>query len=357
MNYRHGGSPQLDLARFGLVQRPVTDFSVSLNPLGPPRIIQQKWPDLFDAVENYPSLNGSGLIRYYEEKFGISAENIVPGNGSTELIYLIPRALKLKKVAICTPCYNDYEQASVLAGARVFKQPLLPPDNFGMPSLDKLISMLDKADSLWIGRPNNPTGVVFAREDLLELSARFPDKWFIVDEAFIQFLENRHSETLITAPFKPNILVIHSLTKFYSLAGLRLGAVVGHSEIVSRIRQSKEPWTINGVADRCAPLLLECSGYEHETRSFLREERGRIFQGLSQVDGVKLFGGSANFILCQWCRTPDLDDLLFYLLKNGVYVRDCRNFPGLESNFFRIGLRVPSENARLLSLIVSYQEA
>jgi threonine-phosphate decarboxylase len=308
-------------------------------------------------VENYPSINGSGVIRYYEEKFGILPENIVPGNGSTELIYLIPRALGLKRVAILTPSYHDYERASILAGANIFKHPLSPVDNFSMPSLDELIRLLDKADSLWMGRPNNPTGAIFTKESLLELSARFPGKWFIVDEAFIQFLENLQAETLLIGGRRPNILVIHSLTKFYSLAGLRLGAVVGHSEVVSRIKQSKEPWTINGVADRSAPLLLECSGYEHETRAMVRDERSKVFQYLARVDGVRPFPGTANFILCQWNRTRDLDDLLYHLLSNGVYVRDCRNFPGLESNFFRVGLRTPAENARLLSLIGSYPGA
>jgi threonine-phosphate decarboxylase len=345
------------MERFGLVERPVTDFSVSLNPLGPPRIIQQKWADLFDAVENYPSLNGSGIIRYYEEKFELPPDNIVPGNGSTELIYLIPRVLGLKKVAILAPCYNDYKQASLLAGADVIKQFLSPVDNFSIPSPDKLNILLNKVDSLWIGRPNNPTSVIFEKERLLELSFRFPDKWFIVDEAFIQFLENRRSETLLAESLRPNILVIHSLTKFYSLAGLRLGAVVGQSEIVSRIKQSKEPWSINAIADRCAPLLLECSDYEDKTRALVRDQQNKVFQSLSRIDGVRPFSGAANFILCQWTRTPDLDDLLFHLLKNGAYVRDCRNFHGLESNFFRVGLRAPAENNRLLSLLDSYQEA
>jgi threonine-phosphate decarboxylase len=88
----------------------------------------------------------------------------------------------------------------------------------------------------------------------------------------------------------------------------------------------------------------------------LRDEQSRFFKTLSGIDGVRVFGGSASFILCQWMRTPDLDDLLFYLLKNGVYVRDCRNFPGLESNFFRIGLRKPDENMRLAALLGSYPE-
>ncbi len=356
MTYRHGGSPHFDLARFGLVKRPVTDFSVSLNPLGPPGIIREKWPDLFDAVKNYPSPHGAGVVRYYEEKFGLSPDSIIPGNGSTELIYLIPRAIGLKKTAILAPCFYDYEQAALLAGAKICRQTLSSADNFALPSPDNLIALLDKVDSLWIGRPNNPTGIFFGKTLLTELAVRFPDKWFIVDEAFIQFLDNHRSETFLTRNLRPNILVIHSLTKFYALAGLRLGAGVGHSETIARLKHFREPWSINAIADQCAPLLLDLYEYENKTLAMLRDEQSRFFKALSGIDGVRVFGGSASFILCQWMRTPDLDDLLFYLLKNGVYVRDCRNFPGLESNFFRIGLRKPDENMRLAALLGSYPE-
>jgi len=160
----------------------------------------------------------------------------------------------------------------------------------------------------------------------------------------------------LAGKIRPNMLVIHSLTKFYSLAGLRLGGVIGSERVISKLRRAKEPWSVNCIADRVAPMLLDCTDYEEETRFMVARERERVFQRLETHEGITPFPPSANFILCQWTRTGNLDDLLCHLLNNGIYVRDCRNFPGLEQNFFRIGLRTPPENDRLVSILTSFQD-
>ena len=191
----------------------------------------------------------------------------------------------------------------------------------------------------------------------LNLPARniiFQNKWFIIDEAFIQFADRRKDNSFLFNQPRSNILVIHSLTKFYALAGLRLGGIAGAEEVISRLREAKEPWTVNGVADYVAPLLLECADYEHETRSKLKAEREKIHRSLEKLDGFSPFPSSTNFTLCQWNKTNNLDDLMGHLLSNGAYVRDCRNFPGLEKNFFRIGLQSPDENDQLISIFSSF---
>ena len=355
-NYLHGGAPHSDLVRLGLSQRPILDFSVNLNFLGPPAIVRERWSDFLETIQDYPAVEGDGIAAYYREKFGISSENFLSGNGSTEMIYLVPRVLRFRSVVVMSPSYHDYERASVLAGARVERLPLLPEKKFSYPRIERLTDSLKGADAIWLGRPNNPTGTMFPKELLLELAARFEEKLFIVDEAFIQFIDGWEKESFLTAEPSPNILVIHSLTKFYALAGLRLGGIKGAEGVISRLRAAKEPWTVNGVADRIAPLLLGCSHYEQETSAVTAKERARIFLGLQEQDGVILFPPSANFILCQWTKTGSLDDLLRHLLSNGVYLRDCRNFPGLEDNFFRVGLRAPEENDQLISLMAAFPD-
>jgi threonine-phosphate decarboxylase len=352
--YLHGGVPRSDLARLGLSERTILDFSVNLNFLGPPEIIRERWGELWEATENYPSVEGDGIAMFYREKFGVCSENFLSGNGSTEMIYLVPRVLGINRVAIITPSYHDYERASILAGAGVKRLPLLIAQEFSCPEMETLADSLKGADAIWIGRPNNPTGTLFPKEFLLELAGKFEEKLFIVDEAFIQFVDGWEDESFLVEKVKPNILVIHSLTKFYAIAGLRLGGVKGPEGIISRMRAAKEPWTVNGVADRIAPLLLECPDYEKKTRLITAKERERIFVGLKALSGVRAFPPSANFILCQWTRTKDLDDLIRHLLSNGIYIRDCRNFPGLEDNLFRVGLRSPEENDQLISLICNY---
>jgi len=355
LQYKHGGTPRLDMVRLGVPIRPVLDFSVNLNPLGPPTIIREKWQELLESIEQYPSVGGDGVSHYYQTICRIPSRNFLAGNGSTELIYLIPRVLKFKRVAVITPSYHDYERASLLAGAKVVRCPLSPHNDFAFPAEDPLMDVLKKVDALWVARPNNPTGNLFSMKLILKYTKMFPEKWFIIDEAFIQFLDDWKSNSFFSAKPKSNVLVLNSLTKFYAIAGLRLGGLMGSEQVISRLKKAKEPWAINGIADRVASLLIRCADYDDKTRLIVREESRRVFTGLKNLDGVIPFSTSANYILCQWVKTGDLDDMIRHLLSNGVYVRDCRNFPGLEKNFFRIGIKNPKDNDLLLSLISSFE--
>jgi len=353
--YIHGGVPKTDMQRLDVAERRVLDFSVNLNFFGPPPIIEEKWPELFETIEQYPSVNGDGVAGYYQSACGVSPHNFLAGNGSTELIYLVARVLEYRKAAIITPSFHDYERASVLAGAEVIRCPLSPHNDFALPRNEELIKVLEKVDALWIARPNNPTGNLFEKNLILELADHFPEKWFIVDEAFVQFLDDWKEKSLLTEDPKPNILVLNSLTKFYAVAGLRLGGIVGHEKVISRMKHAKEPWAINGIADRVASLISDCSDYDEKSRSAHNAEKKRVFQALKEMDGILPFPPSVNYILCQWRKTDNLDHLLAHLLEKGFYLRDCRNFPGLEKNFFRMGLRIPEENDHLLSVMSSFE--
>ncbi len=352
--YQHGGHPAQDLVRLNLPHRPVIDFSVNINPLGVPDIIRERWMETLESIEAYPSVDGEGLDLFYREKFSIPRGCFLSGNGSTEMIYLAARVARLKSALILSPSYHDYERACLLAGTKAVRYPLSREENFAPGNVEQLVDALRQTEGLWLGRPNNPTGGLIRKQTILELAERFPEHWFIIDEAFIQFIDDWWEETLIRESGKPNILCIHSLTKFYAIPGLRLGGAAGDCKAISRLKQAKEPWTVNGIADSIAPLLLDCRAYEEKTRSVLLNEGKRMLDLLQGVEGVKPFPGSANFILCQWTRTRNLDDLLGYLLEKGAYVRDCRNFPGLEDNFFRIGLRIPAQNDQLISLLSSF---
>lgn len=352
--YLHGGNPLSDMARLGIEPRTVIDFSTSLNPLGIPPVIRDYWPELLEAAGGYPSIEGDGIAGFYGDRFGIPPQHILAGNGSTELIYLLPRVMRPKRVLIISPAFHDYYRASVLAGVEVALIALSEKDGFSVIDPETLAEACRDVDAVWIGRPNNPTGTMVPRDVLTHLCDAFPDKWFILDEAFIQFTHNWEEETFMVGKKPVNTIVIHSLTKFYGLAGLRMGGIIGPGDIISRVGALKEPWTINGIADKAASMLMECGDYESETYAYVSAERERMIKRLSGLKGITAFPSVTNFILCRWTRTGDLDDLLRHLLKNGLYVRDCRNFPGLESDYFRIGLRTSEENDRLALVIDSY---
>jgi threonine-phosphate decarboxylase len=352
--HKHGGNPLADLARLNLPETKIIDFSVNLNPIGMPDIITENWHSLVNTVQDYPSINGEGITDFYKHKTGVEPCEFLAGNGSTELIYLIPRALRFKKVLIPAPSFYDYERASILAGAKVITYPLKPENNFALPSAMELETVINDVDAIWVGRPNNPTSGMFKRDTIIYLREKYPDKYFIIDEAFIQFVDNWKDESLISCNRYPNLIIIHSFTKFYSIAGLRMGGVIGHRDTIGLLNEYKEPWTVNGIAEKVALLLKDCDDYEAATLKYLTAERERLFNILKEMDGIEVFPSCAYFYLCRWRKTEKLDDLIKYLLENGIYIRDCRNFRGLEDNFFRFGIRSDKENDRLISLLLSF---
>lgn len=349
--HRHGGDPRGEFERFGLDPVPVIDFSANLSPLGPPERIRRLWPELWRRVERYPSLRGAGVVSYFESRFGLDADRVLAGNGATELLYLIPRALGLRRAAVLQPSYADYERACRLAGVEVEPLVLEAASGFAAPDHRRLSEAPGRVDAVFLCHPNNPTGTLFDPALLRRLAAEHPEVWWVVDESFIQLTDVFPAGSLaFGGPTPPNLLVIYSLTKTYALAGLRLGAVIADPGTIARLARFKEPWTVNGVADRVARELADCEDYEDAVGRLLSRERRRLFDALDQLDATEVWPPAANFLLARW-RWGDLDTVLRGLLQMGFCVRDCRNFPGLENGYFRLAVRGPEDNRGLIEAL------
>jgi threonine-phosphate decarboxylase len=345
-SYRHGGNPLHDFQRLGVPPRPVIDFSVNINPLGPPTQVMEAWAEWRHDISRYPSPDGEGVLRFYEERFALPRESVVAGNGSTELIYLLPRALSLKTAAVQVPSFHDYSRSMLLNGGKVVE--LGGGENTEEGWAQNIGEILPRVQALFIGNPNNPTGQLLPAEKILETAERFPDKWFLVDEAFIQFVETPERHSLLSPQkLRKNIVVFHSLTKFYALAGLRIGAAISHPETIAKLRGHKEPWSVSLPAERTAELLSTCSAYEENTRALISREREMMASFVRESSLMEALPPAANFVLARWIATPDLDDLLRALLQRGLYIRDARNFSGLSDNWFRFAILGEKENELL----------
>jgi len=332
----------------------VLDFSVNLAPVEPP-LESLSFSSM--PLAAYPSMDGRGVRDFYVARFGLDRECVMATNGAIEGVYLLPRALGLKRVLVPQPSFFDYGRACRLAGAEVVPLALSEPESFAFLGIDALAEALAGCDALIAGSPNNPTGTLIPKELLLALACRFPEKYFIVDEAFIQFTEAFPSNSLMPEirAFR-NIVVIHSLTKFYAIAGLRLGAIVAHPSMIERLYGHKEPWTVNAVAEHVASKLPHCGGYEREVRSVVREGRRQIADGLAGNSAITLHGGVANFFFASVTAGLALDDLVAHLRLRGILVRDCRNFEGVPPRFFRFCIRTSDENRRLIEALNDFAE-
>ena len=345
--HEHGGAPE---RRFGFDGDGLLDFSVNVSPLTPP--VAAASLDTF-RVQKYPSIDGKGIRDFYSARFELDSQTVLPVNGAIEGIYLLPRALKIKKAVVLAPSFFDYERACRIAGVKVTYMNLEENSQFILPGIDTITENLREADAFFAANPNNPTGTRFPKETFLALASRFHDKWFIMDEAFIQFVDDFPGASLMReVRALKNVIVVHSLTKFYALAGLRLGAVIAHSEVIQALLEYKEPWTVNVVAEGIARGLLGCGDYEREIRMMIASERARIFKQLKRISLISLKGHAANFFLAQWNGRPGLDGFLEYLIKKNIHVRDCRNFRGLSDNYFRFAIRKPEENDYLLEQLM-----
>jgi len=347
-HHRHGGQPEPG------AQPQLMDFSVNISPLFP---FQGSLAVDPAAMQAYPSIDGRGVREFYTRRFELDDASVLALNGAVEGIYLLPRALGIRRMLMLSPTFYEYGRAARIAGAETGVLQLNPADGFTLPSIGKLAEQLEGFDAFFLANPNNPTGTLSAPEMTMALASRYPDKWFFVDEAFVQFLPDFPEVSLMKAVQAfPNIVVVHSLTKFYALPGLRLGALVAHPDTIRKLYDFKEPWTINAVAEGVARDLAACGGYETTLMTMMTGERERIVSALSDMPDLQMAGGAANFFLMQWRGQCSLDRMLAGLMQHGIMVRDCRNFTGLEENYFRFAIRTPGENDLLLEAFRVMQE-
>lgn len=350
--YRHGGDPAFFFTRYQLPSRPVIDFSVNTNWMGPPATIRQRWDELYEALTRYPETNGSGIACYYECRYGVADRHVLGGNGSAELMYRVASMLKPRCATVVTPSFHHYERSLAGAGAQIqfVDERALHTHPAGLTQA--LSDIADGCDLVMLGNPNNPTGCLMDRTAILTAAARNVNTWFLIDEAFISFVEDETSATLIPHCVEsPNVIVFHSLTKFYALPGIRLGAVIASPRVIEQLQRVSPPWMVNTLAEQMIPLLAGEKQYETELLQQLRSEKSRLQHRASEISQIDFQFGAANFAMGSWRGSSNLDDLLRFLLRKGIFVRDCRNFRGIGPEPFRFAIRSTDDNDLLFDAL------
>lgn len=348
----HGGDPRPEFDRLKIPPRPVIDFSVSVNPLGPPPVVKEAWGELFGCISRYPSTDGKGIKEFYAERYGIDPDEVFAGNGASEILFHLFRVFSPKLTVSFAPSYGDYARAALSSGSSLKEIPLPDETSLAFPPFEVMAEACGNADIVIMGNPNNPTGASIGRETILRLAGTHEKALVVVDESFMPFTGCAPELSLLTMRDRPgNIMTVQSLTKMYCLPGLRLGACIARGDRVRRMEKMANPWRVNAAAESVAPLLAGCTGYEQETVRFLDAEKKRLYGMLAAIPGVGFYRSDANFILAKWNRPRSLDDLLKALLARGIFVRDCRNFRGLEHNCFRFGVLRPRLNDFLIAAL------
>ncbi|MGB9697971.1 MAG: threonine-phosphate decarboxylase CobD [Thermodesulfobacteriota bacterium] len=361
MDKIHGGNIYEIARQYGKNPAKLIDFSASINPLGLSKRAEKKIKAHLSSIVHYPDDESFLVKKALAEYHGLPEENFLIGAGSTEFIYAFPWVLQIRRALIVTPTFSEYENALESFGREkieIHYFETTEEDGFEI-NVGSLIAALSRGyDALYLCNPNNPTGVLTEREDLLKiLKITEAEKiWFILDEAFIDFVEKESLKKEVASSWR--LIIVRSLTKFFALPGLRIGYLISQPQIIQEFKKKREPWRVNALAQIAAVESLQDNNYIQKTNEVIAQERERLIQGLRAIPGFIPYPGKANFLLVQIhphlrLAAAELKELL---ISEGILIRDGQSFHQLGPFFFRLAIRSPRENNRLLQALQKIQK-
>ncbi len=369
----HGGNLLWAATLAGCPPSFILDFSASINPLGPPQFLLKAIQEHLGAIAHYPDPSYQQLCLALAQEHQIPPNYVLPGNGAAELITWAARELaQLDWVGLVTPAFSDYGRSLSAFQAQIKEFPLelpsLPASSLELPSPPALLPRErggrlfnlpfvnvpgdGEKVGLLLNNPHNPTGKLWQREEILPRLEKFA--LVVVDEAFMDFLPPEEEQSLIPLVQNyPNLVVIRSLTKFYSMPGLRLGYAIAHPERLQQWQRWRDPWSVNILAEAAGLAALKDTEFRQQTWDWLAPTRNKLWQDLATIPGLHPYEGVANFLLVS-SQYPVSQLQEHLLCHNRVLIRDCMSFPELGDRYFRVAVRTEMENQRLVEGLKTY---
>ena len=321
MAVTHGGGIFAAAESAGVAWQQVLDFSASINPLGPSPAAREAILASLDRIEHYPERTGAGLRTRLSAEWGVHPEKIAVGNGATELLFEWCRRFPAGTIA--TPAFGEFHRAWPNAA---------------------FCGLMDSATwpaegSVVFTRPANPTGSLIDAESIAKYASQRSGA-VLVDESFLDF----SGAPSLLPRAGGNLFVLRSLTKFWALPGLRVGALAGD---VATWEATRPPWSLNAMAEAAALASLDDEHHARRTREFVRAEGAWLASELAALPGMRVWPPSANYL---YVETPRASELTGFASKRSVLLRDCSAWPGLESSAVRVAVRRRWENRILIQL-------
>ncbi|NEP18861.1 MAG: threonine-phosphate decarboxylase [Leptolyngbya sp. SIO4C1] len=337
----------------------ILDFSASISPLGPPASVLDAIQGNLMRLVRYPDPSYRQLCEVIANYHHLSPDWVLPGNGAAELLTWAGREFSLGAGCYAiAPGFADYARALASFGQTLTPLPvaLSPVPDSPQQLTARLVAAVRSAIAapdwgLLLNNPHNPSGGLLPVEAMLPELARF--SLVVVDEAFMDFLPPAQQQSLIDRVEQcPNLVILRSLTKAYSIPGLRLGYAIAHPDRLRRWQQWRDPWPVNALAAAAAAAALQDIAFQQQTWDWLAVATPRLFRQLSQIPELQPLPGCANFLLVACDRAvPDLQRAL--LRRHRLYIRDCLSFPALGDRYFRVAVRTAADNQRLVTALAT----
>jgi threonine-phosphate decarboxylase len=351
----HGGDLISAAQISGLSPASILDFSASINRMGPPQAVLDLLPQAGEWIQSYPDPDCREFKSALQETWNLPEENFIVTNGSTELIYALPGLIpKSRKVIILDPCVSEYRKAFELSGHRILSLSGTAENGFQLPAEKIIFSAQSDANTgaIILGHPSSPAGQLWSLDEL-KILFDFCEKnkiFLIIDETFTEF-SNAFFCASEQTHRHPYLIQIRSMTKFHALPGLRLGYGIMASHHIQSIESQRPPWSVNTLAQKLGTVALRDKEYNETARIWNAKQREGLFHKLDNISCLRPFPSAANFILFQLIASDPKAPRLFFesLLKDGILIRNCENFIGLNASYFRTAVRNEKENQRLIT--------
>ncbi|NLR92981.1 pyridoxal phosphate-dependent aminotransferase [Flammeovirga agarivorans] len=315
------------------------NFSSNVYYKGCPTAILKALAKQVEGIQNYPSPAAEELSECASIRYQQPAENFLFTNGAIEAFYLIAQLFRGKRSTIVGPTFSEYEDACKMHNI-----------SYTVVEKEKLDSF--NTDLVFICNPNNPTGSVFSFAELEYFITENPTSTFVIDEAYIEFTKATKSVLPLVEKHK-NLIVVRSLTKTFTIPGLRLGYIISDASMVEKLKAIRIPWSVNGLAIQTGKYLFE--NYDQlifDIESLLKE---RIFfqDQLRVIDHIEVQETNTSYFLVKLLKGK-ASELKNVLISKGILIRDATNFTSLEGEFIRLSVQSPTANKQIIKALTSW---
>jgi len=324
----------------------VADFSSNVYYGSWANGLQQHLTDCLYKVRNYPEANAQRLQTALADWHALTPAQVLVTNGATEAFYLVAHAYRRKSATIVIPAFAEYEdacRANDLQIQHLHWDDLLPDTTF-------------QTDIVFFGNPNNPTGAILRPATIQQLLEHNTQTMFVIDEAYVDFTV----DVISMIPFLdqyPNLIIIKSLTKTYSIPGLRLGYILSGAAVINNILPYKMPWSVNALAIEAGLFIAAHRQEMVLPTAELTRETFHLIGALRAIGNISIRHTHTNFFLCQTEKGTAATLKQYLLETSGLLIRDASNFRSLTPQHFRIAAQRREHNALLVKGITAWMES
>ena len=322
------------------------DFSANCNPLGTPESVKQAIRDSLEQIKDYPQVGYQPLKEAIAAYEAVEPEHIICGNGAAEIVFSLCHALKPRKALLPGPTFAEYEQALASVDCEV-EHVLLKEEN-GFALQEDFVNWLHKdLDMVFLCNPNNPTGRLlssYVLERILDFCQQNHIRLFL-DECFLDLSDDGISMKGFLRDH-PELFILKAFTKSYGMAGVRLGyCLCSDDELLAKMSRTAQPWNVSILAQAAGVVALQEQDFLIKTKELIPVERSWLKDELENL-GFWVCPAKANYLLFH--GKPGLHTAL---KERGIAIRNCDNYHGLSSGWYRIAVRLHEQNEQLIAAI------